>query len=38
MAEIAFEVPDTLEDVASAINGTVVTTGLFVQANAGKSP
>jgi peptidyl-prolyl cis-trans isomerase D len=34
MAEIAFEVPDTLEDVASAINGTVVTTDLFVQANA----
>lgn len=31
MAEIAFEVPDTLEDVAEAINGTVVTTDLYTQ-------
>ncbi len=34
MAEIAFEVPDTLEDVAAAINGSVTTTDLFIQANA----
>ena len=34
MAEIAFEVPDTLEDVAEAINGQVVTTELFTQNNA----
>lgn len=34
MAEIAFEVPDTLEDVAAAINGSVITTDLFIQANA----
>jgi peptidyl-prolyl cis-trans isomerase D len=34
MAEIAFEVPDTLEDVAEAINGKVVTTELFTQNNA----
>ena len=33
MAEIAFEVPDTLEDVAGAVNKEVVTTGLFTANN-----